>query len=190
MAGLTLCFKNIWTFDEQIQNTLGIETSSCLCSTILIGQREEILQNVFRIPGRSRITQKGFRADTGHSSAQEKKQHGMERTLRGISALNRGVLKRQGGRCTIHFTAESSNAGVFFRTIHSANELNIFGAAASWCDVAQLIPGQTHMIMDKSVAKESYRLSQRLELWYRHQGGAMRPRETACVFTFESLKSW
>ena len=114
----------------------------------------------FRIPRRSRITQKkGFRADIGHSSARRRTNNGMERTLtnpkdcgiknadvtlekfkekghpifRGISALNRGALKRKGGRCTIHFTAESSNAELLFRAIHSANQLSICGAAASWC---------------------------------------------------------
>ena len=47
--------------------------------------------------------------------------------FRGISALNRGVLKREGGRCTIHFTAEVSNTELLFRTIHSANQLSIYG---------------------------------------------------------------
>ena len=65
--------------------------------------------------------------------------------FRGTSALNRGFLIRKGGRCTIHLNAESSHAELFFRTIHSANQLSIYGAAASWCEeLAQLIPGQTH----------------------------------------------
>ena len=60
--------------------------------------------------------------------------------LRGASALTRGVLQRNGGRCTIHFNAESSNA-------------EFSKAVANWCgDSAQLILGRTHMIMEKSVA--------------------------------------
>ena len=33
---------------------------------------------------------------------------------------------------------------------HSANQLSIYGAVATWCeDFAQLIPGQTHVFMEK-----------------------------------------
>ena len=67
---------------KQAQNTLKIESSSCPCSPILIRQRKEILQKVFRIPKRSRrITQGGFSLDIGHSSVWEKKTNGMERTI-------------------------------------------------------------------------------------------------------------
>ena len=84
--------------------------------------------------------------------------------FRGISALNRGFLKRKGGRCPIHFNAESSSAELLFRTIHSANQLSFYGAAASWCeDLAQLIPGQTHVFMETSVAKANGQLTQKLE---------------------------
>ena len=37
--------------------------------------------------------------------------------FRGISTLNRGVLKRKSGRCTFHITAESQNAELLFRPI-------------------------------------------------------------------------
>ena len=50
--------------------------------------------------------------------------------FRGISALNRGTLKSKGGRCTIHFSAESSNTELLFRTVHSANQPSSHGAAA------------------------------------------------------------
>ena len=50
------------------------------------------------------------------------------------------------------------------RTIHSANQLSMYGAVASWCEqCAQMIPGETSTIMDKSVAKENNQLSQKLE---------------------------
>ena len=48
----------------------------------------------------------------------------------GISALNRGILKSEGGRCTIHFSAESSKTELLFRTIHSANQPSSHGAVA------------------------------------------------------------
>ena len=50
-------------------------------------------------------------------------------------------------------------------SIHSANQLNINGAVASWCEeLAQLIPGQTHVFIEKSVAKANDQLAQKLEL--------------------------
>ena len=129
---------------------------------------------------------KKVHADIGHSSGQEKKKkcYGTHTykpegqwnktadvmlenfkesghpIFRGISALNR--RERRGGRCRIHFTVESPNAQLLFRTIHSANQLSIYGAVASWCgELAQLIPGQTHMIMEKSVAQENDQSSAR-----------------------------
>ena len=82
----------------------------------------------------------------------------------GISASNREVLKRKGGRCTLHFTAESSNTEPLFRTIHSANQQSIYGAVANWSDeLTQLIPGQAHFSMENSVAKVNEQLSQKLE---------------------------
>ena len=45
-----------------------------------------------------------------------------------------GLLRRKGGRYTIHFTAESANIELLIRTIHSVNQLSISGAVSSWCD--------------------------------------------------------
>ena len=74
--------------------------------------------------------------------------------VRAISALNRGIVKRKGGRCTNHFNADFSNTVLLFRTIHSANQLSIHGAVAIWCEVlAQQILGQKELIIEKSVAK-------------------------------------
>ena len=83
----------------------------------------------------------------------------------GISALTRGILKRQGGRCTIHFSAELSNAELLFRTIHSANQLSIYGAITDWFDqLTQRILGQSFLSMEKSVAKVNEQLSRNMEL--------------------------
>ena len=48
--------------------------------------------------------------------------------FRGIGALNWGILQRNSGTSTIHFTAVSWNFDLLFRTVHSANQLGIYGA--------------------------------------------------------------
>ena len=54
----------------------------------------------------------------------------------------------------IHFSAEASNAEHFFRTIHSTKQLNIYGATENLCDeLTQLIPGQSFLSIERSVAK-------------------------------------
>ena len=46
-----------------------------------------------------------------------------------------------------------------FRTIHSKSQLSICEAVATWCeDLAQRIPGQNELIMEKSVAEENEQL--------------------------------
>ena len=122
-----------------IQNILKDESSSCQCSMTSSGQRRENQKDDFRISNNSRTTQKGSRVDIGVSSAQEMKKNGTERTptnmnsiaeemvvhfkdtghpvFRGNSALKRGVLRRKGGRCAVHFNADYSNTVLLFRTI-------------------------------------------------------------------------
>ena len=51
--------------------------------------------------------------------------------FRGISALSRGTLKRKQGRDTIHFPADLENIELIMRTIHSANQLSIYGTVSS-----------------------------------------------------------
>ena len=76
--------------------------------------------------------------------------------FKGISALNRGILKRKVGRCTKLFNADSSNTELLFRTTHSANQPSIYGAVSSWCEeLAQWIPGQNELTVERSVAKET-----------------------------------
>ena len=82
-----------------------------------------------------------------------------------FQCVGSGILeKRKGGRCTIQLSAEPSDAELSFRTIHSATRLSICGAVANWCEeLAQLIPGQTHVIMENSVAKVNDQLCHKLE---------------------------
>ena len=83
--------------------------------------------------------------------------------FRGTSPLNRGILRRKAGRNTIHFTAESANIELLLRTIHSANQLSVYGAISSWCDeFAENMPGQTSLGVDKSISKANDHLSKQL----------------------------
>ena len=54
--------------------------------------------------------------------------------------------------------------GFYFRTVHSANQLSIYGALANGCDeLTHQIPGQSFPSMEKSVAKVSEQLCRKLE---------------------------
>ena len=161
---------------------LKIESSSCPCSMILIGQGK-FYRMCFEFRNGQELRWKVSAWTFGHSSVQEKKKmvwyvylqtwrtveydcwcHGGKFQRKWTSNVNRGFLKRKGGRCTTHFTAESPNAELLFHTLHSANQLSTYGAVANrGGDLAQLILGQTHVFMEKSVAKANDQLSQQLE---------------------------
>ena len=84
--------------------------------------------------------------------------------FRGTSALNRGILRRTEGRKATHFTAESVSIEPLLRTIHSANQLSIYGAVSSWCDeLAEQMPGQTSLGVDKYISKVNDPLSKQLD---------------------------
>ena len=53
--------------------------------------------------------------------------------FKGISALSRGILKTKKGKNTTHFNGDSTNTELLFQTVHSVNQLSIYGAAANWC---------------------------------------------------------
>ena len=42
--------------------------------------------------------------------------------------------EKENNRDTIHFNAGASNTELFFRIIHSVNQLSIYGAVSSWCE--------------------------------------------------------
>ena len=61
---------------------------------------------------------------------------------------------------------DSLHCGIFEcrALVQSANQLSINGAVASWREYfAQLVLGQTHVIMEKYVARRTTSLSQKLE---------------------------
>ena len=59
-----------------------------------------------------------------------------------VSPLARGFLRRKNNKETIHFTAEASITELLNQTIHSANQLSIYGAVASWCEKFGLKPDE------------------------------------------------
>ena len=76
--------------------------------------------------------------------------------LRTISLLNRGFLKRKGGKSTVHFTAEIPNAELLFHSIHTANQLSIYGAVSNWCEeFAQRTWNEKESTSEKFAAKEN-----------------------------------
>ena len=55
--------------------------------------------------------------------------------FKGVSPLVRGTLRKKDNKETIHFSADASNTELFFfRTVHPANQLSVYGAVARWCE--------------------------------------------------------
>ena len=80
------------------------------------------------------------------------------------SALSRGILRSLKGKETLHFNADASNTDLFFRIIHSTNQLSIYGAVSHWSEQFDLNQGErephSEEIAEKgeSVDKESLNL--------------------------------
>ena len=53
--------------------------------------------------------------------------------FKSTSALSRGILKQRKGRCTIHINGDLKNTELLFQTVHSVNQLSVYGAVANWC---------------------------------------------------------
>ena len=51
----------------------------------------------------------------------------------GVSPLGRGILKKKNIRDTIHLNGEHCNIDLLYSTVHSANQLCIYGAVTKWC---------------------------------------------------------
>ena len=60
--------------------------------------------------------------DTGHP------------VFKSISALSRGILKKNSDRDTIHCNADASNTDLLFRIIHVVDQLSMYGAVSNWCE--------------------------------------------------------
>ena len=115
--------------------------------------RKEVSEKTLVIPrswneetwgGRTLTSQKEDGTSKANQMIAQFQQNGHP-VFRGASALDRGTLKRKSGRNTVHFTAESGNIELMLRTIHSANEVSICGAASTWCvDLAEKMHDQTN----------------------------------------------
>ena len=58
-----------------------------------------------------------------------------------IQCVRSRILEKNGGHFPIHFSGDTSNAKLLFRTIRSIDRLSMYGAVADWCEVlAQQIP--------------------------------------------------
>ena len=42
-------------------------------------------------------------------------------------------MKQKKGRSTIHFNGDSMNTELLFQTMHSVNQLSVYGVVANWC---------------------------------------------------------
>ena len=143
--------KKTWRKGKSRQRSSRTGSSSCQCLMTLSGKR--MMRIVFRMPNRPRITQ------IGHSWVQGRKRSGIEVLLtlkkgngmvqptrwcndskklvilysKSISAFSRGIFKQKKGKTSIHFNGDSMNTELLFQTIHSVNQLSVYGAAANWC---------------------------------------------------------
>ena len=54
------------------------------------------------------------------------------RVFKSVSALIRGILKQKKGKTSIHFNGDSMNTELLFQTVHSVNQLSVYGAVANW----------------------------------------------------------
>ena len=127
-------FQRICKIKRLIQNIL-VESSSCQCSkTLDEGRKIRNMHFEFRTSqelcekfpawtlvdedkwyGTHTYKPEGKRNSIAEEMVEQFKETGPT-VFRGSSALNRGAPKRKGGRCTIHFTAESLNTELLFRT--------------------------------------------------------------------------
>ena len=71
--------------------------------------------------------QKGQWNCTANKMVQRNKETG-HLVSKSTSALSRGILKQRKSKCTIHF-----NGYFRFQTVHSVNQLSVYGAVANWC---------------------------------------------------------
>ena len=47
--------------------------------------------------------------------------------------LSRGILEQKKGKTSNHFNGDSMNTELLFQTIHSVNQLSVYGAVVNWC---------------------------------------------------------
>ena len=115
--------------------------------------------------------------------------------FKSISALNRGILTRKNNRDAIHFNADSSNTEFLFRTIHSANQLSIYGAVQIWCEEFGQRPIEKEPTSERFMAKENEQLlenvkPQEVNSSVKIQGEMIQHSEKDCENVFRTSKHW
>ena len=85
----------------------------------------------------------------------------------------------------IHFTADSGNIELIIRTIHSANQLSVYGAVSSWCeDLSESLQGhESTRSVNMSISVENEQLSQQLDP--QEDGSLARSRGKLLARTLE-----
>ena len=163
--------------------SLKIESYSCQRSMTSNGHGEEIQRNVFKIPNKSTIARRDSREDAGHwpwkrkeivwnSQLKTWRKMGFHRHTdcwtihrnRSSSIQEHQCFKswnspkRKKNRDTIHFNTDVTNTELLFWTIHSANQLSIYGAVACWCEEFGLRANAREMTSEKFATKENEQL--------------------------------
>ena len=151
-----------------------------------IGRREEFQKDVFQIPNKSRITQRGSREDCGHSSVQATKRSGTELSATHLKGKWDSIAHTDGGthqrnwspRIQEHQCSESWNSEkkrwqryhtlqcgfIENRALVSHNSLSKSGqshtgAVSGWCEeFGQKRPTDRESTSVRFVAKENEQL--------------------------------
>ena len=112
-----------------------------------------------------------------------------------ISAFNRGILKMKGRWSTVHFTAESSNIELLFRTLHSANQLSIHGAVSTGVKnllkrflVNSFTSGR--VILKRTTSYRKSWIRKKWIPWYVIERGLREQLETACTIIWNDSEDW
>ena len=153
-------------------------SSSCRCTTALIGQEKATKKFVETSLRVLQILTDIISKDIGHSSDQEVKKSAKKPdgawnevaadmvasfeesghlALRGTSPLSRGALKSKGGgKTSKHYKADPQTAELLLRTIFAVNQFSIYGAVADWCPAfTQRAEGHSSQSAGKLAAKVS-----------------------------------
>ena len=98
--------------------------------------------------------------------------------FRPTRALDRGSLRKKGGQLSIHFSGDSTNAELLFRTLNSANQLSVYGAVAEWCgELAQQISAHASSRIGKPIAH----VNEQLDFQVAPEDVTFRHRDTDCA---------
>ena len=92
--------------------------------------------------GKPNYLPEGKWQDTGNMMVEQFEESGHP-VFRGVSPLAR-ILRKKNNKETIHFNADALNTELLYRTIHSANQLSVYGAVARWCEDFGMMSDETH----------------------------------------------